>query len=260
MIASLPMYDPPALHAANDRLWRNIRRHLGHAPQNLTRGGDLWDVWLSPDLVLAQTCGLPFRQVLHSHVTLVAAPHHDLPNARDGTYHSVFVARRTDTRRFSDLACQTFAVNDAMSQSGWAAPMLHLQDLHLSPTNVTDTGSHHGSALAVANGRADMAALDCVTWAILADVEPALTTQLRVIATTDATPALPFITARDRDPAPLRAALAQAIADLSPCDRNRLKIQGIAERNITDYTHSGIPSLYADAHHAKSRILQAKHR
>ena len=52
MIASLPMYDRPETAAANDRLWQGVRERLGQGPEHLTRGGDLWAQWQSPDLIL----------------------------------------------------------------------------------------------------------------------------------------------------------------------------------------------------------------
>jgi hypothetical protein len=64
MIAALPMYDRPETAGANDRFWESVRDHLGYGPMTLTRGRDHWDIWQSPDLVLAQTCGLPFRAKL----------------------------------------------------------------------------------------------------------------------------------------------------------------------------------------------------
>ena len=61
MIASLPMYDRPETAAANDRLWQGVRTRLGEGPEHLVRAGDPWEHWQSPDLLLSQTCGLPFR-------------------------------------------------------------------------------------------------------------------------------------------------------------------------------------------------------
>ncbi len=64
MIAALPMYDRPELTGATDRYWALIRDGLRargvDAPDTLWRGeDDLMALWLAPDLVLAQTGGLP---------------------------------------------------------------------------------------------------------------------------------------------------------------------------------------------------------
>ncbi len=118
MIASLPMYDRPETAAANNRLWSLIRQALGDygiaAPQELTRGADVGQTWMRPDLTLSQTCGLPYRTALHGHVTLVATPSYALP-CDPGHYFSVMVAHRANPRAGFDDA--TLAYNDGRSQS-----------------------------------------------------------------------------------------------------------------------------------------------
>ena len=79
MIAALGMYDRPETAAANDALWALIRDGLRargmDAPEVLTRGaGAYWPAWESPDMLLSQTCGLPFRARLHEKVTLIGTP------------------------------------------------------------------------------------------------------------------------------------------------------------------------------------------
>jgi hypothetical protein len=57
------------------------------------------------------------------------------------------------------------------------------------------TGAHVASVAAVAGGHADLAAIDCVTWAHLKRWRPEATGKLRVLAWTAAMPGLPLITA-----------------------------------------------------------------
>ena len=99
MIAALPMYDLPPMQAANDRYWSGIRDRLRGmgvaAPQTLARGmDDLWGVWQDPGLVLAQTCGYPFRARLHGHVTLIGTPDFAVSGCAPGYYCSVFVVHQ----------------------------------------------------------------------------------------------------------------------------------------------------------------------
>ena len=87
MIASLPMYDLPDCRLANDRYWLLIRDALRSAglmaPDALTRDmPDFMAHWQRPDLVLSQTCGYPFRAVLHSKVTLIGTPDFGLEGDR----------------------------------------------------------------------------------------------------------------------------------------------------------------------------------
>ena len=84
MIASLPMYDWAEIKPVTDRLWTGIRDRLRaagiEAPNELTRGIDMWDSWHDPDLLVSQTCGFPYRTKLHDKVTLVGTPDFALPD------------------------------------------------------------------------------------------------------------------------------------------------------------------------------------
>jgi ABC-type phosphate/phosphonate transport system substrate-binding protein len=232
MIASLGMYDFGPAVAANDRLWGLIRdglraRGLG-APEALTRGeAAFWPAWEAPDLVLSQTCGYPFRARLHSRVTYVGTPDYGVAGCPPGHYNSVFVVRADDPRQsLAEFDGAPFAYNEALSQSGWAAPQTHAARAGIRLPPACETGGHRLSARAVADGRADVAALDAVTWSLMAASEPAVQERLRVIARTDPTPGLPYIAARGAPAGATFDAVAAAIADLSPGDREVLNLRG----------------------------------
>ena len=89
MIAHLPMYDVPANRAAHRRLWQALQDQLPDAPNFSPPSADLMDDWLSPDLYLSQTCGLPYRAALHGQVQLIATPDNHSPNCPPGYYCSV---------------------------------------------------------------------------------------------------------------------------------------------------------------------------
>lgn len=234
-IAALPMYDLPAVRAATDRFWALIRDGLRSrgiaAPEALARGAaDLWEVWTHPRLVLGQTCGLPFRARLAGRVTLVATPDYGVEGCPPGHYCSLLVVRADDPRgELGAFAGATVAVNDALSQSGWAALAEHAAAAGVAFGAVLRTGAHRASAEAVAGGRADLAALDAVTHALLARAEPALVARLRVLGRTRPTPGLPFIAAAGADRAATLAALRDALAALAPADRAALRLEGIVE-------------------------------
>lgn len=233
MIAALPMYDRPETQAANDRLWALIRAALADAgipaPGRLTRGRDLWEVWTDPALVLAQTCGLPFRTRLAGRVTLIATPDYGVEGAPPGHYCSCLVVRADDPReRLADFAAGCLAFNDANSQSGWAAPVGHAAARGLAFARLLATGSHRASAHAVAEGRADIAGIDAVTWEMIRRWDP-WAARLRVLETTAPTPGLPLIAAPGADRAATAAAVARAIAALDPGDRATLRLRGLVE-------------------------------
>ena len=245
MIAALPMYDRPELQAANDRYWALIRAGLLArgiaAPEGLLRGDtDLMPQWESPDLVLSQTCGFPFRARLHGKVALVGTPDFGNEGCPPGYYRSILIARHDDPR--DDLAQfdgAAIAYNDGLSQSGWAAPMnfAAAQGVRLVPG--LETGSHRASFRAVADGRAALAAIDALTWALISEYEE--TAAVKVIGATDPTPALPYITALGRDAAAVFDAVAQAILQLTPEDRARLHLKGIVHIPAADYLRVPIP-------------------
>ncbi len=243
MIASLPMYDRAETAAATDRLWALMRDALREAglpaPDGLTRGGDLWDQWLSPGLVLSQTCGLPYRARLHGRVTLVATPDYGVEGCPPGHYRSVLIARADDLREgLAAFAGARLAVNDGLSQSGWGAVAADAAALDLVP--VGPTGAHRLSALAVADRRADLAAIDAVTWRLVARHDR-FAAGLRVIGTTAPGPGLPWIAAPGADAARMRPALTAAVAALRAEDRAALGLCGLAIIDAADYLALPVP-------------------
>ena len=240
MIAALGMYDRPETAAANDALWSGIQQSLGYGPDTLTRDRNFWDIWQSSDLLLAQTCGLPYRAKLHDKVTLIGSPVYDIPDCPAGQYFSVLVAHQSAADALSDFDGCTFAYNEALSQSGWAAPTKALVESSIKPGRLMETGAHRASAIAVAEGRADLAGLDVVTWQLI-QRHDAFASNLKVIAKTEPTPVLPLITAQDRDPNPLFEAVEAAIAALPEATRDTLCLRGLTKVPKADYLAQPIP-------------------
>lgn len=240
MIASLPMYDMAALAGANDALWAAVRDRLRArgvaAPDALDRDRGMWDGWTAPDLVLGQTCGMPYRTRLHGKVTLIAAADYGLEETPAGFYHSVFVARADDPRDAAeDFATARYAYNQPESHSGWAAPQTWAADRGFRFRPALETGGHRLSALAVAEGRADIAALDAVTWRFLTIHEPALPGRLKVVGRTQVAPGLPFIAAAGADATATCASLQEGLDSLPREIRERLMIRGLIRIEAPQY-------------------------
>ncbi len=239
MIASLPMYDRPETAAAHDRLWSGIRRALGFGPARLRRGAESMDEWRAPELLLSQTCGMPYRHHLHGAVQLVGTPIWTLDDP-PGYYHSVLVTRADDPRdTLTAFKGARLAYNMATSQSGWAAPQTEAQGLGFAFTDVLETGGHRASARAVADARADLAAIDAITWQLITRSDP-WAAKLRVFGRTRPTPTLPYITAKKQDADALFEAMTTAIDGLSAADRDTLYLRGITRIAAADYL--AIPS------------------
>ena len=243
MIASLSMYDWPGQSAHWDALWAGIRDALRAravpAPEHLTRDGNPWDHWDNPDLVLGQTCGMPYRQHLHGKVRLVGTLDHGLPGAPPGYYYSVLVVRRDRSGETSDFKDKTLAYNDHRSQSGWAAP--HAHGLRFART--IHTGAHRDSARAVAEGRADIAAIDAETWRLIEAYLPDIAEKIRVFAQTAPTPGLPLVTAKGRDADTVFAAVETALSTTDPETLKALHINGITRIPAAAYLAVPTPPL-----------------
>lgn len=249
MIASLPMYDAPVLHAAWDAFWRDIATGLQAAgltdvPMALTGGDDLWAIWDHPQLLLAQTCGLPFRtrrasgHSLFETRTLLGAFDFGLPDTPPGWYHSVFIARTDDARHsLNEFAGAHLAYNDPLSQSGWAAVV----DTGLQFQLGSATGSHAGSLRAVASGQADIAALDAVSWRLLQHTDPQQASAVRVVARSDPRPGLPLITADAALAEMLITALAKSAAAPPKALADILGLAGFVVLDAADYLALDVP-------------------
>jgi len=252
MIATLPMYDFGSLQDANDRLWALVRDNLRAegiaAPEGLDRSAtDAWTAWESPDLVLSQTCGYPLRTRLHDKVSLIGTPDYRVIGCPPGYYCSAIMVREDDDRRnLEEFDGALLAYNDALSQSGWAAPVNYAEELGIRFRAGPLTGGHRASAIAVAEGRADLAALDAVTQRLLQREEPDIMEGLRILAMTPATPGLPLIAAKSAPEYMTYALVAGAIEALTPEDRDILGIHGLVQ--IEAEAYGEVPNPPSPAH------------
>jgi len=233
VIAHLGMYGGQTENLA---LWFLIRRALGYGPDALTDSEDPWPIWQSPDLLLSQTCGYPYRAKLHGTVILVGTPDYGLDTCRPGYYRSLIVARKSESRcRLKAFDGATFAYNDALSQSGWAGPALMMEEQGITPRALVKTGSHAGSITAVAKETADFASIDAVTWSLAQQTDMEIMEHVHVIDQTPETPGLPFITAPGRDIGALRGAIETAIAQMPGNLRRHLPLRGLVTLPAEDY-------------------------
>jgi ABC-type phosphate/phosphonate transport system substrate-binding protein len=240
------MYDWPEVAWAHDALWAATAERLDKAglaaPASLERSRSLEEVWRDPDLVLSQTCGFPFATRLRGRVRLVATPAYAVEGCEGPRYSSMIVARRDEAgSRLADFAGRRVAFNTQDSLSGYVALVASMRDEGLAPDAFEwiATGSHRASIRAVAEERADVAAIDAVCWALALRHEPQATAALQIVATTPLRPGLPLITAAersDREVAAIRAALVHAIAaPATTAAREALMINGLGVLDEWDY-------------------------
>jgi ABC-type phosphate/phosphonate transport system substrate-binding protein len=220
-VASLPMYDPPGLAAATDALWAAIAaacraEGLGDVPPALDRARPHHEVWNDPALFLSQTCGYPLVHQLRGRVRVVATPRYAVEACAGASYSShCVVPRASGATRLDDLRGAVAAVNDVNSQSGMNALRALVAPLAGGGgffARVRWSGSHLASLELVARGEADLAIIDCVTFALVERLRPELAAAVRMIARAPLCPGLPLITAAatgDDELAALRRALTR---------------------------------------------------
>ncbi|MEM9967559.1 MAG: PhnD/SsuA/transferrin family substrate-binding protein [Pseudomonadota bacterium] len=239
MIASLMMYDRPELSAPHARYWALIRAALRargiDAPVDLSNDVPELEVWRSPNLVFSQTCGMPYRLLLHDQVALVGTPDFGIAGCPPGYYNSVFVVREGDSRNnLSDFRNARFAYNQKLSHSGYAAAYTAAKEIGFWFQDRCETGGHRQSARAVASGEADMAAIDAVTWRLIVRYDP-FSKGLRVLTRTAPTPGLPYITSNHLLSAQVFGAVQEAMRNLDPRDRHDLGLCGLVKIPMEAY-------------------------
>lgn len=247
MIASLMMYERTQLAHIHRRLWELIRVELNNlgieSPETLSQNADEFSVWLNPELVLSQTCGMPYRTWLHGKVKLVGTPDYGVPGCEPGYYCSPIVVRKNDTRdtllEFKDA---TFCFNQPFSQSGYAAPYWHAADFNFWFAQKFQSGSHLKSAIAVAKGQADIASLDAVTWRLIEQYED-VANQLRVLDWTTPTPGLPLITSLGQNQELILSAVDSALLKLEAQEKAALGIRCIVQIPSDEYMAIPNPDL-----------------
>jgi ABC-type phosphate/phosphonate transport system substrate-binding protein len=219
------MYDFANLQAANDAIWQVVASALRDAgrrdvPDALERGLTIDQLWQDPGLVLAQSCGYPLMTSLRGRVRLVATPRYRAAGCSGSSWGSALVVRADDAS--PDLAAfrgRRCAANQPHSNTGMNLPRAAVAEIANGRPffgSVAWTGSHRASLALVADGAADLAAIDAVTLAHLGRIEPMLVRRIRILGWTEATPGLPFITAGDTDDATIeimRQALNRIVTD-----------------------------------------------
>ena len=214
LMCAYPMYQMPELDEISAAWWQSVRRHLieqglsvgvvAKLPQLLTQPNDYYAHWRDDNLLLSQTCGYPLTHDLRGQVQYVATQSYHTPFNRGPMYNSVVLVRDKDSAQHIKEMFQTrVAVNSIDSQSGYhalrglIAPLAHGEAFF---SEVIESSSHRNSIALVAQGQADMCAVDCVTYCLLQVHAPLEIANLRILATTQSAPSLPYITSLSTSP------------------------------------------------------------
>lgn len=225
---------------------------------------DLPTLWRHPGLLLGQTCWGPIRaHHLLMEVSVVGQPDYsDVEGGSGRRYRSAIVMRRDKAAMampppqngasaipFDLIRGRSFAYNETDSMSGMmgiAEDIAAFGTPHRFFSALVPTGGHRASIKTVSEGRAEVCAIDCRSWALAQRFEPAAR-DLVVVGWTAARMGLPFISARGLagDHGAIRRALARPPFDEASL-RARLVQGGIAApHEIVGCTAAEIASLEA---------------
>ncbi|QXT39203.1 phosphate/phosphite/phosphonate ABC transporter substrate-binding protein [Gymnodinialimonas ceratoperidinii] len=243
MLATLPMYLRAETRAAHDAFYaliRDVLRDTGQpAPDRLDHVTPHTATWTRADLLLGQICNLPYRAHVHRHTHRVGTCDYALPDTPPGHYFSYFVTRADDPRDTpAAFAHGRLAVNEAHSHSGWGAAWNYGRDHGFAFTKAVLTGAHSASAIALVEGRADIACIDAISWQMIQRYD-ATAPRLRIIARTAPSPGQTLITARGNDPAALRRAVDAALIALPAPHRETLMLRGVV--TLPDAAYHDLP-------------------
>ena len=240
------MYFPPA--GTVDAFWQALagllREHTNvPIPAQLTWPADYHAHWAHDDFLISQTCGYPLTTELFDKVQVLGAFAYEVLGAQDVYCTSQLICGSADPRTtLTEFRGSTLAFNATDSQSGYnalRAMVATSSEVHRFFGKVLPVGSHGQSIEHVHTGKADIAAIDCVTLALWQRAHPELAPQIRVFAQSEPYPGLPLVTALSTPPAlvaTLRNCLAEVAVDARfAAVREPLLIGGFAPIELSDY-------------------------
>ena len=265
MIASLGMYDWPETRQFNDQLWAGLAGAFEAAglegiPGSLDRYTPVKQQWRSSGLLFSQTCGFPLTHEFEGRLTVLATPVYAVEGCDGSDYSSAIIVRDDSPYRApADLIGATACYNTEDSMSGHLALRAVFAPLARHGRFFSDVGCSGGHPVSmqwVADGKADTAAIDCVSYAVCRRYRPQVAERLRVIAFSPRVPGLPFVTASCRsldDVTRMKSALASAFKDVKLATvRASLFLEGLEFTDratydrITDLESKAFESPYDD--------------
>ena len=208
LTASFPMYDFPEIWSALDQFWSGLARHLKaegikNVPLKLAHGQSVQALWKNPDLLITQCCGYDVAYRYSTSLMPIAVPHYSAPGC-SGSEYSSFILVRDDNSATNvlDMQGSIAVINGPESHSGMSA-LRHLVASRSSQgsffSDIKISGSHIDSIECLKKGDADVAPIDCVTYALLEKYLPQSVWGLRILGRTFAAPAPPYVIRKTDD-------------------------------------------------------------
>ena len=201
--ASLPMYNLPEMRPVNAQFWEALRGLLVEAgldelPETLHFDRLSVPERIGPEVLFSQVCGYPLETIFFGQAVRLGTPCYDAPGCDGPSHCGLFVVPAgSKMQELRDLRGSTFLLNHRHSNSGMNLPRRALADIadgHPFFARVIETGSHPGNLDRIARSEADATAVDNVTYAFWRHLRPEAARQVRVLARTPTSPAIPFVT------------------------------------------------------------------
>lgn len=239
--AELLMYVAPDEILQANRQWlARIFERLNLSRRNADHL-DLHGLWLVPELLVTQTCGYPLMTQLRGRVRVIGRPRYELPHSSGGEHCSLLLTRDDNPRTtLAQFYNSRGVINGHDSNSGMNLLRERLAPLQRDGrffASVGISGAHRESLRWLRENRADLAAIDSVTYDYLARFAPQEVTGLRLVTRSAPSPTLPYIGPlglSDEQAATIREAMNQALQDL-PQVVGTLGVQEVLPASEGDY-------------------------
>jgi ABC-type phosphate/phosphonate transport system substrate-binding protein len=164
----------------------------------------------------------------------------------------IIVNADSDIKSLADCRNRVAAMNNSDSNSGMNVLRHAVAEIHTDGpffSRVITSGGHLHSLEAVARGDADVAAIDCVSFQLIADWQPQLVARVRVIADTVKTSGLPMVMLHadlaDTDTDALVRHFNQALASMADEVGAILHLTGFTKITLDDYQNVVDAERYA---------------
>jgi phosphonate transport system substrate-binding protein len=189
---------------------------------------------LSGQLDAAWICGYPYIQY-RDRLTLLAVP---VWRGRPLYQSYLIVDRMRDATDILDLRGDIHAFSDPDSNSGHLVTQAALAELGQSPNTffrkIFFTYSHRNVVRAVASGLAESGSVDGYVWEVVAEIEPELTSETRIMRKSEWLGFPPVACSKALAATPLAAAISRALVGMADDPDGRevlslLRLDGFTE-------------------------------
>lgn len=264
LFASLPWYDLTEIRSSTDALWsrlaQNLRkRGLKYIPGALNRELPYEVQWRSGQLLFSQSCGYDVL-VPANHLRILATPVYT-PTACRGGYYSSMIVVRADSRFecLEDLRGSRCVINTPTSHSGMNVLRTLFTPMSRNGRffeSVWRTGSHEASLTMIAHRHADVAAIDCITYALLQRHRSRALREVRVLCCSPRFPAPPYVVGSQVSECEVHQIREALVETLAAPDMRRVKdvllIEDVVDlplqsyQSIADLERRALESKYSE--------------